>query len=129
MRFELFDRASNRFELLIRRSPVGSAKSDLTGNNVAQTRDAYLKELIKVPGVDREKVHPLKHRNLEVGSHRQHPTIEGQPAQLTIEVVRWIVVERGNGECASIEREHGFNHVNCVLLGHRGANRLVPPCP
>ena len=48
--------------------------------------DADHEELVEVAGEDREEVRPLEHRKRLVFGELEDPVVEGQPAQLAVEV-------------------------------------------
>ena len=72
--------------------PIGRARSAEPGHLLSlQTGDADLEELIQVAGGDGQELHPFEERDVGVLAKRQHPLVEGKPAQLAVQIalIRW----------------------------------------
>jgi hypothetical protein len=75
----------DQHELLGRRQPVGAALGDAFADLRPDTGDADHEELIKVIGGNRQEPDPFQHRVAGINRLFEHPAIEMQPGQLTID--------------------------------------------
>ena len=76
----------DRLELLRPRSSVDAAPGDPGGDPLLQTRHPDLEELVQVLAEDRQELDPLQQRGLGVLGQGEHPGVEVQPGELTVEV-------------------------------------------
>ena len=71
---------------LLRRCPsVGRGPVESGGDLVLQRPDAHLEELVEVGRHDRAELGPLEQRDPRLGREFEHPVVEREPAQLTVE--------------------------------------------
>ena len=94
---EALDAVAYLDELLGRRAPVGRGSADPRGHLLLEARHPNLEELIEVLAEDGQKLGPLQQGNAVVLSEREHPLVEVEPRQLTIEVAHLVVVLVGRG--------------------------------
>ena len=98
-------------ELLAGREPVGGARLDLLELLAHQAGDADHEELVEVRARDRQEAQPLEQRMGGVARLFHHPPVEGEPAQLAIEVTCGIIRRFGH--------QGPFNGACSRCLGHR----------
>ena len=75
-------------ELLADRQPVGRPLLDPERLVRLEAGDADHEEFVEVVGRDRQEAHALEQRVLGVARLLEHAAVEGQPAQLAVEVAR-----------------------------------------
>jgi hypothetical protein len=88
--------ADDRVELLGRRQPVDRAGLDLLELLPHQAGDADHEELVEVRTRDREEAQPLEQRMRGIARLLHHAAVEGEPAQLAIEVTYAILRRFGH---------------------------------
>ena len=79
------DRLGDARELLGRREPVGASGGDAGAQLALEAGDADHEEFVEVVGRDREEPHPLEQRMGVVCGLLEHPAVEVQPGQLTVD--------------------------------------------
>ncbi len=80
------DDRMNPSQLLAGAEPVERGLLDAGIHLLDQTRDADLKELVEIAADDRQEPQAFQQRRRRRARDIQHPAVEGQPAQLPVEV-------------------------------------------
>ena len=114
-----------------RRPDVGG--NGKTGEDAAlEPCDAHHEELVEIAREDREEVSPLEEREFRIFGEFEHPGVEGQPAQLAVQVAigrQGTVVDPGGLVVVVIETVGGQSGVAKIrLVAHTFiiAPRLLP---
>ena len=81
----------DRLELLRGGHPVDAATGDTCGDTLLQPGDTHLEELVEVLAEDRQELDPLEQRRRRILGKREHPRVEVQPGELTVEVAALVV--------------------------------------
>ena len=77
---------------LRRDAPVEARMLDAGVDLVAQTCDAHHVELVEVGGVDGAELDPLQERDPGILGELEHPIVEVQPGELTVQIERRVVL-------------------------------------
>src|SRR5262249_14205535 len=97
------DDEMNAAQLLARTESVEARLVHAGIDRLDQAGDADLKKLVEIRADDGEELHPLQQGMARILRLLQHPAVEGQPAQLAIEVGEF---RRGRSFAVSVLREH-----------------------
>jgi hypothetical protein len=86
-------------QLIARAEAVGVGFHQRHLQLLVQAGDADHEELVQVPGVDGQELHPLQQRPAGAQRLVQHAIVEGQPRDLAVDEQRGVVqVGRGDGD-------------------------------
>ena len=120
--------SEDRLELLRSGHPVDAAPADTGRDTLLQPCDAHLEELVQVVAEDRKELHPLQQRGRRILGQSQHPSVEVEPRQLTVEVAA--LVGRHGAEPTNAPRTHSgpapLAPDAAVLSGWRSRRRRGP---
>ncbi len=73
-------------DLALRRAAIDGALVDAGADLLFQAADALHEELIEIVADDRQKLHALEQRRAAIFSLVQHPLVEVEPGQLTVQI-------------------------------------------
>ena len=109
------DPLADRLELLVRRHAVGGRRRDTGLHLLLEAGHPDLEELVEVLAVDRDELDPFEQRAGRVLREREHPRVELEPRELTVEEAGGHV-HRGLGEGLGI-------HADLTWYGSRARTR------